>query len=211
MRLPVIFYIDLSSNALPLAAGALERTWEQEDAKFVFSYVLLSALTELSSFLLGLLKIRNLVLLHIYGIVAFLLLMRVFALWQQSSRWKKILRLAVLLYIMFWVYAKVFIEPISQLPNYSESASGALLSGAALLTLVNLTRSANVELLQDVRFWTCIGILINSGGNVPLYALSTKLVSLSMNQVFTVWRVHSLLSIIVNLCFMSAFLCLKRR
>ena len=155
-------------------------------------------------------RIRNILLLHVYGILGFLLLMKMFSVWHEDTRWRVPIRWAVVVVLIFWVVAKVFIEPISQPPSYTESAFGLLAGMVALVTLVHSIRLSIVGVFQDIRSWTSIGVLINNVGNLPLYALSTKIVVLPTSQWMAVWSLHWLISIIVNMCFMTAFLCIRR-
>lgn len=120
------------------------------------------------------------------------------------------LYLVIIINVIFWIYAKLTLEILTQPPAYTESASGVILSAAAIFTFIGLARHAEGELFQQFRFWACIAIIINYAGNLPFYALNARLIYLPATLVESIWPIHWLLTILVSLCLASSFLCLKR-
>jgi hypothetical protein len=157
-----------------------------------------SLLVEISLTFLFIADINRSGLLHLFTLTELIILATVFVLWQ-SHRWIRVVFMfGVLIYTLFWVSAKTFLENVERFDSYSSSLSAVILICMALVTLYDMITSSYEAYTKDPRFWFATAVLLYFSGNILNFAL--------FNSIF-VWRLHMALNIIHNLLFAGVFLC----
>ncbi|MFB0516694.1 MAG: hypothetical protein ACETWG_08820 [Candidatus Neomarinimicrobiota bacterium] len=154
---------------------------------------------------LALRHVNNMFLLHLYTLVSYLLLALLFAYWHQG-RPARCMRLSILLFSAIYILLLGTGYEELQLPNkYSQSIRTVFIAFISLYTLYTIRRErADPPAHRDERFWVSLGAFISQSGNVLVYAAIPVFITHSL------WQVHNALSIVGNILYFGAYLCLRR-
>jgi hypothetical protein len=234
MSLPLLAYIDLASNVVPLGAAIMYRgKWAapvheyqssqvRRSLTFLFCFVLLGALSESSTFILGRLGIRNLWVVHIYTLLEYVLLVCTLVPWQRNRAWRSIQLGSIPAFALFWLVSKLAGWEVWSSPDtYTHTFESILILLWALLLLGALLRTDDVEELlphfprtsnrkpisyhRDVRFWLATGVLLYFGGNIMFAVVIDQYVMLTRDAAIIVAQVHWILNVLVNCAYAAAF------
>ena len=146
-------------------------------------------------------------LMHIYIFIEFLFVMYIISFWQESHKMKKLFQTLLLLYILFWIIAKVTFEPLNGLYSLTASVSQVLLALSAGYTLFMVIGNRVQPLFSHQRFWVLLSFVIYYTGTLMLVALQGILVHYSTEDIFLAVSINWSLKILFNILFTVGFLC----
>lgn len=219
MKLPLIAYIDILSNAFPLGVGVSRWKRVKSEAIIVFVFVGVGAVTELITLFMAFRNLNNLWVLHIYHLIEYVLLALLFSRWQSVPWLRFLIKLSIPFYALFWLISKWTFEGWTGPATYTHTLSAAIFTILTTVALIQLIRSDHggkgsehhVPVYQSMHFWVFAGVLLYFTGNVTLFLLIDTVTQFQFLNAVTVWTLHWVLSIVVNVCFMVSFLCLRRQ
>src|SRR5690242_2546781 len=128
MQLPLIAYMDLASNALPLGAGLLLRHPLRRERALLFVLILVGVLSELISGWMAFHHTSNLWILHIYNLIEFALLSLIFARWIEPRVVRRIFLASIPAYALLWLVTKWNIERFDAPAEYTHVVSAIFFS-----------------------------------------------------------------------------------
>jgi hypothetical protein len=146
-------------------------------------------------------------LMHAYYLVEYLFIMSIIFFWQESHRMKRLFQTLLLLYILFWIIAKVTFEPLNGLYSFTASTSEVLLALGAGYTLFVVMGNRVQPLVSHQRFWVLLSFVIYYTGTLMLVALQGILVHYSIEDMFLAGSINWSLKILFNILFTVGFLC----
>jgi len=212
LKFPAIAYIDVASSFLPLGVGLFHWRRLAKEKLIFFLFTTIALITELVTLRMALSGIQNLWVLQLYNLIELILMLVVFSAWQKRRALRVAYWLMGSLFIIFWIAAKwTGLEKFDEPTLYTHTVSSTILVVIATMTLLDLIRSEEVELLRDMRFWVASGALLYFAGNIMLFLLSGRIAILGINDAMTVYSIHWSIDSVANVLYAGAFLCMDRQ
>ena len=210
MTLPPLGYLNLVSNVLPMGVGLIRVRRMKGPIVLFFIFVAFSGATELTSFLLAMRSIHNLWLVDLYHLVEYVLLTIVLTSWRKDGLLRRVERLAILGYGLFWLVAKSTFEPFGGAGQVTSTIASIFILCSAIVTMFQLVQDEESNYLNDCKFWIIAGVLLYIAGNLLLFTVFEKFALLTLHDALTVWSVHWGINILVNIVYTISFLLIKR-
>jgi hypothetical protein len=208
---PLLTYISLFSTALPIGIGILKIMRMDRGSKILMFYLVFALVADV--FLMWFAKARqlHLGLVHVYYLIEYIFIVSVIFIWQESIRTKRLFQSLLLLYILFWVIAKITFEPLSGLYSITATTSQVLLTLSAGYTLFVVMGNREQPLMNNYRFWVLLSFVIYYAGTLLTIAMWEVLIQYSTEKLFLVSSINWCLKILFNVLFAIGFLCLQTR
>jgi hypothetical protein len=146
-------------------------------------------------------------LMHIYILIEFLFVMYIISSWQESQKMKRLFRVLLLLYALFWFCAKFTFEPLNGLYSLTASVSQVLLALSAGYTLFMVIGNRVQPLFSHQQFWVLLSVVVYYTGTLALVALQEILVHYSTEDLFLAGSINWSLKILFNILFTVGLLC----
>ena len=123
-------------------------------------------------------------LVHLYYLIEYIFIMSIIAIWQESHKMKRLFQALMLIYILFWIIAKVTFEPLNGLYSVTASTSQVLLTLGAGYTLFIVIGNRMQPLISDYRFWVLLSFVIYYAGTLLIYCITRNSHSLFHRKIF---------------------------
>jgi hypothetical protein len=146
-------------------------------------------------------------LVHAYYLVEYLFIISIISVWQESHRMKRLFQVLLLLYIPFWIIAKVTFEPLNGLYSLTASVSQVILALSAGYTLFVVIGNRVQPLKNNQHFWILLSFVIYYAGTLMVIALRGILIHYSKEVLFIASSLDWSLKILFNILFTIGFLC----
>ena len=204
---PLITYISILSTIIPVSVGITKISIFHRAMKILFIYLLFALAADV--FLMWFAKGRQFQIgfIHFYFIIEYIFIMSILFLLQEINSMKRIFQTLLLLYIIFWIIAKITFEPLSGLYSITATTSQVILSLGAGYTLFIALGNREQSLKINYRFWVLLSFVIYYAGNLLTIALRGILIQYSLEKLFLVASIDWSLKIIFNVLFAIGFLC----
>jgi hypothetical protein len=211
MSYPILGYLAVVSYVLPIPAGMLKYRILSSEFKILLYLLIIGFITDVLSLWQYLGHWSAHWLVHVYIVIEFVLVMIMISLWQESKNINRLFKLIIILYIVFWVYAKCTFEPINSLYYLSGSVSGVLLTLSAGYTLFVVIGQKAQPLNRNDRFWILLSLVINYMGSLLPIVFASIVFAHSLEYLFRLWSITWILAILSHVLFMIGFICHKTR
>jgi len=206
-RYPLLTYISIFSVILPIGVGISRIKILQRGMYILFFYLIFALAADIYllwfvsgyQFALG--------LYHVYYLIEYIFIMSIIIVWQESLKMKRLFQTLMLLYILFWGYAKVTFEPLNGLYSIIASTSQVLLVISAEITLFIFIRDRMQPIMNHYRFWVLLSFVIYYVGTLLVIASRGILLHYSIETLFLVSSIDWNLKILFNILFAIGFLC----
>jgi hypothetical protein len=149
----------------------------------------------------------NLGVVHGYYLVENLFVMSIVFFWQESRQMRKLFLTLMLLYMLFWIIAKLTFEPLSGLYSITATTSQVLLTLSAGYTLFIVIGNRVQPLTKDYHFWVLLSCVVYYAGTLLTIALRGILIQYSLDKFFLFTSLDWSLKILFNILFAIGFLC----
>jgi hypothetical protein len=150
-------------------------------------------------------------LVHLFYLVENVLIMSIISVWQESPRMKRFFQALILLYVLFWVIAKVTFEPLNGLYIFTATTSQVLLTLSAENTLIIVIGSRIQPIINLDRFWVLLSFVIYYAGTLLTIASRGILIHFPIKILFIFASIDWSLKILFNILLTVAFLCPRTR
>jgi hypothetical protein len=208
---PPLTYITLFSSILPIGVGISKILYLRRGMKLLFYYLIFALVADVYLMWFVNSPQLNLALVHTYYLIEYILIMSIITVWQESLRMKRFFQVLILLYIIFWIIAKVTFEPLSGLYTFTASISQVLLIIGAELSLFIIIGNRMQPILKDYRFWVHLSFVVYYAGTLLVLASRGILINYSMDIFLLAASIDWSLKIIFNILFAIGFLCPQTR
>lgn len=201
-------FIDIStfSILLPNIGGLLTYKKLDDEGKKILIFFGVFLLIDFSIGWLAHHMINNMPLFNLGCLLEFSFYAYLFASNIKNRRWQKGIYYSIGFYVIFTIFAILFIRSIYQFNSETRVIESFLLVFFSLLYFSELSKSLTAEKLNILKipmFWISIGILFYFSGNFFLFLFYREISQISR----TLWSLHSVVNIITNSIFMISFLC----
>jgi hypothetical protein len=210
MNLPLIAYMAAGAIFLPLliGLGAFQRL--ESDMRLLLAFFGFHAFLTVLQFALASQAINNLWTSHIYYLVEMVIVLRVYSLWTPSGSAKTIFLWLTILYVVFWVAAKFFLEEFMVSAFYTPTVSRIIFIGSTLYILVAVAGNTEHPLYREPRFWFAAGFLVLFAGSLMFYAFRNFIFGFSVEIVDRLLTIHWTNIVLSNALHSVGFLCILR-
>jgi hypothetical protein len=200
-------YISIFSAVLPIGVGISRIKFLHRGMKVLLFYLIfaLSADIYLIWFSSG--YQFTLGLFHVYFLIEYIFIMSIIIVWQESHRTKIFFQALMLLYILFWIIAKITFEPLNGLYSFVAGTSQILLLIGAEITLFIIIRDRMQPIINHYRFWVLLSFVIYYTGTLLIIISRGILLHYSISILFLFHSIDWSLKILFNILFAIGFLC----
>ncbi len=206
VRLPALYFVDLCSNLIPLAAASRRLKGLERSGFVIVAFLGGALLTEFVTFMMAIHGIHNLWLLNLYNAFEFSLPMLFFFSVERSTWWKKSYFWIWILFMAVWVASKFTIEPLSAPTEYTHTLSSGILSVYAVHILVGMMKEEHPLARLDYKFWSAVAILFYFTGSIVFFGAMNAFIHLTVTDATAVIRYHWIIDIVTNVLFTLGFI-----
>jgi hypothetical protein len=146
-------------------------------------------------------------ILHVNTLIEYIFVMYIISSWQESQKMKRLFRVLLLLYALFWFCAKVTFEPINGLYSITSSVSQVVLVLSAGYTLFVVIENHVQPLLRNQLFWVLIAFVLNYTGTLIPTALAGVLFTQPGEALVLLYSINWVLVIFSNILCAIGILC----
>jgi hypothetical protein len=204
---PLLAYISLFSVILPIGIGIPRIKILHLGMTILLLYLVFSFAADIYliwfasgyQFALG--------LFHVYYLVEYIFIMSIITVWQESLKMKRLFQALILIYILFWIIAKVTFEPLNGLYSFVAGTSQILLLIGAEITLFIIIRDRMQPIINHYRFWVLLSFVIYYTGTLLIIISRGILLHYSISILFLIQSIDWSLKILFNILFAVGFLC----
>jgi hypothetical protein len=208
---PFLAYISLFSSVLPIGVGISKIKILNQGVKILFYYLLVAFVADIYFTWFARGYQVTLGLMHVYYLVENIFIISIISLWQESHRMKRFFQSIVIIYILFWIVAKLTFEPLNGLYTTIASVSQVLLALSAGYTLFVVMGNREQPLINNYRFWILLSFIIYYTGTLFIIAMRGILIHYSKEPLLLVTSIDWCLKIIFNVMFTIGFFCPQTR
>ena len=208
---PLLIYIAIFSSIIPIGAG-ISKILRMDRGMRILMYYLIFAFTA-DIFLMWFVRGRQLQigLTHVYYIVEYVFIMMILYKWQESNNTRRFFKALILVYILFWVIAKVSFEPLSGLYSITATTSQVLITLGAGYTLFVVIGNREQPIMNNYHFWVLLSFVIYYAGTLLTIALRGILIQYSIGKFLLVASIDWSLKILFSVLLAKGFLCPQTR
>jgi hypothetical protein len=171
MQYPILLNISIFSLVIPIFAGAYRLRVLSREIKLLVVYLIIGFSIAISvNWFTNDQWARKII--HVNTLIEYIFVMHIISSWQESQKMKRLFRVLLLLYALFWFCAKVTFEPISGLYSITLSVSQVILALSAGYTLFVVIENHVQPLLRNQLFWVLIAFVLNYTGTLIPTALA---------------------------------------
>jgi hypothetical protein len=177
----------------------------------VFSAFLVVSLvsTVLNSYL-SLLKIHNLWASNLFMPIQFGMLAYFFSFYVGRPI-QRAIRLSIPVFILVWSINFLFLESIFTYSMYAKPIEYILLAVISAIAILTNYRRNLLSPRSDPLFWIGSGALLYFSSTAILFAMSSILLSISLQALRTVLSIQGMISILINVSYSIGILCLRHQ
>ena len=205
--LPFLFYVALGSFFVPMILGLVRYKSLEKGTRALVVLCVANCCQGTLSFVLSMMRIRNLELLNDYTPVELVLLVAVFYLLVESRTVQRILVACVALYVLIWTADKFTLDDPSQLNNRMAMLSRLIAIIISIAALYSGQKSLSGSFLRSSLFWVGTAVLLYSSGTLLLLGWSNQLAKSGTGTFITAWQINWVLLSMANLFYAKGLLC----
>ena len=194
------------SILIPFVIGVFTYSrWRRELSQILlYTYVIISGLTEFIAYQLGVNGMNNLQLLHLFTLFEFLILVHVLYYNKQYNLPNRARVILVFGFLSFALINGFFIEGWDRFNANVRAVECLIMIALSLNYFRNIVkRTPSRSLLHSPIFWICTGLLIYFSANLLSFILSNyALIAPEMSHF--IWGLHALFNAFKNVFFALA-------
>lgn len=199
-----ITYLSMYSVLVPMAVGLFKLQSLNSLQRWIGLLVLVTLLGELGVYILDKLWSNNLPVIHLFTLAQFVIIVCIMERGLAPMFSKKTFRIMILFFFCFSLMDAFWWNGIYSFNNYSRPMASLLLLFLALCFFYKTLRELKIKHLEQTPlFWLSIGLLIYFSGNLFIF-LFTNYVKVSNEALMTIWGIHAIFNIILNLTYSIA-------
>jgi hypothetical protein len=172
MKVPLIFYFSMWSQAVPIAVGILARRRLTSARVWIMFWCAIYLIVNLAAKYLASRGMNNHFLTYLALPVQCLGVMWALSLWQKSATARLTLRIAVPVFLVAFIVVTRFFENIRNFSAIAEPVYSIVALGAAIATLLSRSPDEEGALLSQDWFWVCVGLILHFGALAVLTPLA---------------------------------------
>lgn len=210
--LDVFCEISAYTVGIPILLSFFYYKGYNRNIRVLFYYLYISLILDVVTIILAHYKINNSINSHLDTLaqILFLGVLYFYTLKVQTLR-KPTISITIIL-VLFTILNGIFIQGFDHFNSYSRTAVNMFLIVLPLFYFYELLRMEKiVKIEKEFMFWVSVGTLIYYAGTLFVFILCLNPeIGLSKEISNQIWVVNSVLTILQNILFGGAILCLKK-
>ncbi len=201
------FFVDLAVCGLAL----VRYRHLSKDLRILTVYFFVSAMSSVLQYYLATRHINNLWFIHLFTPIQYAFFAWIFSTRQKEKRRRLALQASTIVFALLCLGGVLFFEDLRSFNSYTKPVEGLLLVFLSGRLLYEIDKESLDSLARQPQFWFSAATLVYFSGLLVLHALSSLLLSRSVETLRTAWVAHSVVSIISSSLYGVAFLCPSTR
>jgi hypothetical protein len=191
----IIFQYANLAVLIPLVIWFRTPAPRSSEQKAILGFLVLSAITQLVSFIFWKLRENNLPILHVYTVLEFLVLLLFYFFLLGAAGHKRYFVLAAILFTAFAVVEAIFLDGIFAYNIYSRSVEALIIITLCLAWFIKVV-SLDDKQREKYKGASIInsGLLVYFAGAITLFAYSSLITNMTFNVRMNLWTMHTLLA-----------------
>ena len=180
--------------------------------KYLPVILLLTLITEvLGGYIRDVYGPPNIIVFNIYYFFYFSLFYYIFLNVIEEKKFKKLIRIGVVLYWVFYLKDLIFVDIVNDSFLYSYIAGAGILVFCIILYYISILQSSLVLVVKnDLLFWVSVGLFLFYIGYLPIKMMRTWYYEI--NKFFEIlWIIQFSLINVMYVFFLIGFLWMKKR
>lgn len=205
----IFFHIACFAPLVPLLVGLLQPGANMKPHhKWFLVLMAFISLFSITGWVFAYLLIKNnLPFFHIYILIEFLFLWRIFF---KILEWNIRSPLSIVIsgsFVSFWVINVIWIDGLTTYPTIIHGVEAILLLILAISFFMKLLREKKVARpARTFSFWLSTGVIMFFSSNFLLFVFSGLIANIQREAFMAIWNVHAILTILLYLLYTLAFL-----
>ena len=209
--IPLYAKLAFGSGFLVVLAGVYNFRRLNREMGILFSYFVISIVVSSVQYVFAISGKNNLWTMHIFTPIQLVFLMTVFIAWQRNATIKRFMQGSMVLFMIVWFLSILYLEQLQQFNWFTRPLQSFILIIASGVTFSQVQREELLSIRYEPRFWVSAATLLYFCGVIVLFALSNKLLAVSIDTLRLAWPVQAFVAIVTNILYGLGFLCLKPR
>ncbi|MDF1695999.1 MAG: hypothetical protein P1U56_09215 [Saprospiraceae bacterium] len=197
-------YASMFSVIIPLVIF-LVKYRNLTDTQLQIGYLVLVTLCcEIGIAILSSYEINSLPVVHLFTVLQFALLVSIFSTGLSPTYSLKFLRGLILFFVVFAMVDASLLNGIFNFNSYSRPLASFLLVYIAIYFFYKTLKELKIKsLTNEPLVWIGIGVILYFSGSLLIF-LFTNYVKTSNQALFTLWGIHAIFNIILNITYSIA-------
>jgi hypothetical protein len=207
MKIPIFAHIAAGTYLIPAFVGV--RYWKNQNKymKIFTVFFVYSIVSIIAEFIFGRMGISNQILSNIFRLIQLECVLFLYSGWTQQMHLKDGLKIAGLLYLVFWSLDVSFLPFPKEFREHIATAANSIMLVASVIILGHLVKISEKSITQYSVFWIAIGIILYSAGTIVVLTMSNTILSMGKDYFDLLWHINWGFTIIANVIFARSFLC----
>ena len=197
-------YLSMFSIIIPVLVVAIRWKTMNDLQRLIRNLVIVTFFSEAIIYALTFFTVNNLPVVHLFTVLQFAILVWVLRKGLKPSFSKKRSWALIFLFSCFAIVDAVFLNGIFNFNSYSRPLASFILLILVLSFFHKTLKELKIKSLhQEPIFWINIGVLIYFSGSLFIF-LFTNYIKASNEALFTLWGIHAIFNILLNISYSIA-------
>jgi hypothetical protein len=206
-KAPDILYVGFVAQAVPLATAFVRRTQMSPARFWVFVWLVLWALMNVTGYIIARLHYNNHFVSYIFTPLQGAAILWALSLWQIRPVARTTIRIIIPIFVVAWAAATLLGERITGFSTVAEPVYSILALCTALYTLVSRSNEAYEPVTGQDWFWICGGLALYFGALTVLLPLAAATMYSRPDIINRLYVADTFVNILACLCIANGFLC----
>ena len=196
--------ISIYSVVIPFCIGVLKFSNLNILQKWVAILVLVTSFGELAIYIMDKVSGNNLPVVHLFTVFQFVIFVLIMKKGLTPLIPKRVFDFLIVFFVLFAFCDAFWWHGIYNFNTYSRPLSGFILLFLALCFFYKTLKELKIKHLEKTPlFWVSAGILVYFSGSLFIF-LFTNFVKSSDQALLTLWGIHAIFNILLNISFTIA-------
>ncbi len=197
-------YLSMYSVIIPVTIVLFKRNNIIEVQRWIGLLVLITLLSEIIINFLSSNKINSLPAVHLFTALQFAVLALVLGKGLSPLFSSRFLKGLIITFILFVISDAIFLNGITNFNSFSRPLASFILIFLSLCFFQKTLKELKIKSLdKEPLFWVNIGVLIYFSGSLFIF-LFTNYIKASNDALLTLWGIHAIFNIILNISYSIA-------
>ena len=207
MSIPLLGYVCFAVSFVPAVVGLFRYGKMSTPMRLLTALCALAVLNDVTSLILGRMKINNQLLANVYVLVELVLITAVYYFSTVAGRFKRALLGSASLFVLVWLVDVTFFDPLTEMNSTMAAISRLFLIAQSFMMITVVSRDSAGQLSKRAVFWIASGVILYSTGTFIVAAFGSRLLDINVSFFVIAWHINWSLLIVTNLFYTKGMLC----
>lgn len=207
MSIPLLGYVSFAVSFVPAVVGLFRYGKMSTPMRLLTALCALAVLNDVTSLILGRMKINNQLIANVYIPVELILIVSVYYFSTAAGRFKRVLLGSASLFVFVWLVDVTFFDPLTEMNSTMAAISRLFLIAQSFMMITVVNRDSAGQLSKRAVFWVASGVILYSTGTFIVASLGSRMLKIDVSLFVVAWHINWLLLIMANLLYTIGMLC----